>query len=427
MKNIYFIIFLSAIIPNCFGQNSPDVIYKTDEVVISAFVDEITTSEIIYFSPQDKGKKQPKRVAKEKVWKIVYSTGETEIITAPMLKPFVIDKIYLKKGSIVEAEVTEVTLETVNYIVRGEKKKQKTPRKDINKIMYSDGHEDTFEEAEPEYNRKEKEEIVQASVTEHDKEDTEQKALPDKKQTGKSSERSLKKIKEQPAVSEIPQQEQGSATSPAKPNELVIKIQHEAMPSAGYGDADRGQTKKYKNYVGLRFGGLMTSFYRDEVAMPEKPLYNWEAGLGFSLVNRKHYNARVEFMYANKGASEVFSDNGFEITTRNKLTYIQGNLLPLILKTGAKKINPVIGGGGYYSYLFKHTSQFKEDDGDFEDDELTKELFENKFDYGLCAMLGFYNGSKPLLEFRYEYGLGKIMKGLDVKNHGLSVSLFLAF
>jgi len=292
----------------------------------------------------------------------------------------------------------------------------------VHKIVYANGHEEVL--TEPKVAKTLKEKPLPAEKVNEEIE--EEVAVVSKSKSKKNAENQgddeSEKAKRSKAVKV--KEEVVAVTEPVKPNEIIIRIQNDFDPK---NTADKQEVRKYKNYVGIRFGGSATGFYEDKIAKPETPSYNWEAGLGFSLANSKHYNARLELVYANKGAVEKFTDNGLTITSRNKFTYFQGNLFPLILKTGARKLNPVIGAGGYYAFMYKNSSQYSEDGENFEDDEDTAALFDNKFDYGLCAMLGFYSGHKPLLEFKYEYGLGEVMKDLKIKNHGLSVSLFLSF
>lgn len=214
-----------------------------------------------------------------------------------------------------------------------------------------------------------------------------------------------------------------AAQNGAGPARMIIEVQHENAPEA----LPKQQGRKYKNYVGVFVGGSLTSFYSDKLAFPRKPFYNWQAGLGFSLANSKHHNARLELVYANKGSRETFSDQFAEITSRTKMTYGQVNLLPVILKAGRDRLNPAIGFGGYYAYRIKHVSEVRQAGGEYEQDDLTQELINNRFDYGACAMLALYLGHKPLLEFRYEHGLAEVMKGMKVKNNGLSASLFFSF
>lgn len=410
MRNFYLICFLLGIFQVCFAQNSPDHIYQVDQSDFSSFVDEIRETEIIYFSPDDLTKKQPKSILKSKVWKIIYANGETEIFSAPAV--LVLDKIHLTSGKILEARISELTLESVSYKMPIDNIALKIARAEVYKIVYANGYEEILNDQK-----------IAESVNEIPK-------VPEKTRVGKEEEaekvvaiNSDPKGKSKRNVEKQEEKENENVPG-SRPNEIIIKIQNDFDPK---NNAEKQEVRTYKNYVGFRFGGSATGFYESKIAKPKRPSYNWEVGLGISLVNSKHYNARLEFVYANKGAIEKFEDKNLTITSRNKFTYFQGNLLPLILKTGARKLNPVFGAGGYYAYKFKNSSEYSEDGKNFEDDEDAAELFDNKFDYGLCAMLGFYSGHKPLLEFRYEYGLGEVIKAVKIKNHGLSVSLFLAF
>ena len=345
-----------------------------------------------------------------------------------MLRPhWFLDEIHLTSGKILEGRISEVTGESVSYKISGQSSALKVARNEVYKIVYSSGHQDIINEQEVDKSLKEKPTAAE-KIRKEKKEVPEKEVAVAANPKGKgNAEKEDEKEPENKQRTKPPKQvkeEIVAVNEPVKSNEIIIKIQNDFDPK---NTVAKQEVRVYKNYVGIRFGGSATGFYEDKIVKPETPSYNWEAGLGFSLANSKHYNARLEIVYANKGAIEKFEDNGVTLTSRNKFTYFQGNLLPLILKTGARKLNPVIGLGGYYAYLFKKSSQFSEDGKNFEDDEDTAVLFDNKFDYGLCAMLGFYSGHKPLLEFRYEYGLGKVMKDLKIKNHGLSVSLFLSF
>ncbi|TDE17094.1 outer membrane beta-barrel protein [Dyadobacter psychrotolerans] len=417
MRNFYLICFLFGIFRICYAQDKTDRIYQLDQSDFSAMVDEIGETEIIYFLPGDLVRKQPKNILKSKVWKIVYANGETETFNSPA--ELVLDKINLSNGKTLEAIISEVTLKSVSYKFAGEGIVREIDRNEVHKIIYADGHQEILNEPK----------VIKAEKQKGDKSVKVKEDVPEKEAeiASKGKSKNKKNTDEENTGTEPAakvKQESAEATEPVRSNEIIIKIQNDFDSKNA---AAKPEGRKYKNYVGVRFGGLATGFYEDKIAKPETPLYNWEAGLGFSLANSKHYNARLELVYANKGAVEKFTDDGLTITSRNKLTYFQGNLLPLILKTGARKLNPVIGAGGYYSYLFKKSSQYSLDGENFEDDEDTSALFESKYDYGLCAMLGFYSGHKPLLEFKYEYGLGELMKDLKIKNHGLSVSLFLSF
>ena len=378
------------------AQSQSDTIYQVDRSKIGAMIDEVSTDELMYFLPDDKTQKKNK-IARIKVWKVVYLNGETEIFNSPNPLNANTDKLFLKNGKRIEASVREVTSEEVRYLIANDKEEQ-LPLSQVEKIVYANGIEHSYAR---------KPQIQQEATT----------VIP------------VVAEKKEPVIT-TPQRavaasQPATTMEPAvsKPNEIIIKIQHEPAPE----NAGKEQRREYKNYVGIRVGGSMTSFYTDKVAWPKKPFYNWEAGLGFSLASTKHYNARLELVYANKGFRETSSDQLPEITSRTKMTYGQANLLPLIYKAGARKLNPAIGLGGYYAYRINHVSEIKEGEDDYVPDELTQELIDNKFDYGACIMLAFYSGDKPLLEFRYEHGLAEVMKGLKVKNNGLSVSLFLKF
>jgi hypothetical protein len=402
VKNLYltFLLLFNSLF--CFAQSSrSDTIYQVDRSKIAAVIDEISPEDLLYLSVDDKSQKKLK-IARSKVWKVVYMNGEIETFNSPDKLISANDKLYLKDGARLQVSVQEVTAELVKYSLTTGEEKQ-LPLAQVEKIIYANGIEHSY--AQESQVTPVREEVKTATAVAAEKEET------------------ATIVPQKPAAAPVPQPAATPEPAASKPNEIIIKIQHEPAPE----NAAKEPRREYKNYVGIRVGGSMTSFYTDKVALPKKPFYNWEAGLGFSLANTKHYNARLELVYANKGARETFSDQLTEITSRTKMTYGQANLLPLIVKAGARKLNPAIGLGGYYAYQIKHVSEFKEADGDYELDELTQKLINNKSDYGALVMLAFYSGDKPLLEFRYEHGLAEVMKGMKVKNNGLSVSLFLKF
>lgn len=396
MRTLYLPFLLIFIFFAGIAHGQSDTIYQVDRTKIAAIIDEVSTDDLLYFQPQDKTRKNHK-IARVKVWKVVYLNGETEIFNSPKPLHATKDKLFLKNGKDIEVSVSEVTSKEVKYVLPNNKEEQ-LPLSQVEKIVYANGIEHSYAQ-EPK---------MQPEAS---------KATP------------VVVEKNEPAIA-TPQRPVAVSPSPpvtesavSKPNELIIKIQHEPVAE----NTKKGKDEEHKGYVGIRVGGSMTSFYTDKVAWPKQPFLNWEAGLGFSLASSKHYNARMELMYAHKGFRETTTDQVPEITRRTKMTYGQVNLLPLILKGGAKKLNPAIGFGGYYAYRINHVSEIKEGEEDYVPDDVTQGLIDNKFDYGACVMLAFYSGDRPLLEFRYEHGLAEVMKGLKVKNNGLSLSLFLKF
>ncbi|CAG5072971.1 hypothetical protein DYBT9623_04504 [Dyadobacter sp. CECT 9623] len=401
MRNLYLTILLLFTALACFAQNVSDTIYQVDRSKIAAMIDEVASEELIYFLPTDKAQKKIK-IARAKVWKVIYVNGETEIFNSPNPLKTVGDQLFLKNGERIVVGVQEVTTDLVKYSLANSEEKE-LALSQVEKIVYANGIEHSYSQ-EPEVKAVQVEEKAGPV------------AVVEKNQAPVAA-------AQKPVVTPAAQPATPIEPAATKPNEIIIKIQHEHAPD----NSNKEPRREYKNYVGIRVGGAITSFYSEKVSFPKKPFYNWEAGLGFSLYNSKHYNARLELVYANKGARETFSDQLNTLTSRTKMTYGQANLLPLILKAGARKLNPAIGVGGYYAYRIKHISEFKEADSEYEPDDLTQDLIdESRFDYGVCVMLAFYSGHKPLLEFRYEHGLADVMKGLKVKNNGLSVSLFLS-
>nr|WP_295932059.1 porin family protein [uncultured Dyadobacter sp.] len=327
------------------------------------------------------------------------------------------DTIHLTDRSKILAIIDEVSTDELLYFLPEDlaHKKIRKPRAKVWKVVYANGEIEAFNSPDP----------VAVYIVQ-----------PAQKKSGVSLPNNREARKKEPAepttiTPAAAQAVSSEATTPpgkaaqnvAGPTEMIIKVQHENAPET----LVRQQGRKYKNYVGVFVGGSLTSFYSDKLTFPRKPFYNWQAGLGFNLANSKHYSARLELVYANKGSRETFSDQFTEITSRTKMTYGQVNLLPVILKAGRDRLNPAIGLGVYYAYRIKHVSPIRQAGGEYEQDDLTQALINNRFDYGACAILALYLGHKPLLEFRYEYGLAEVMKGVKVKNTGLSASLFFSF
>lgn len=74
--SIFLIACLSA-----HAQKVTDRIYRVDKTHFEAVVDEITDNEIIYLKPDDVSGSNKIKIARDEVWKIVFSDGETEVIT----------------------------------------------------------------------------------------------------------------------------------------------------------------------------------------------------------------------------------------------------------------------------------------------------------------------------------------------------------
>lgn len=65
------------------AQTPSDQLHRLDRSVISALVDEIGETEVIYFRPGDAAR-TPQRIARSQLWKIVFSNGATEVLNTPL-------------------------------------------------------------------------------------------------------------------------------------------------------------------------------------------------------------------------------------------------------------------------------------------------------------------------------------------------------
>nr|WP_295922369.1 hypothetical protein [uncultured Dyadobacter sp.] len=83
MRYIYFLLLLIAAFP-ANAQKETDLILKLDLTSIAAIVDEIGDKEITYFLATDTARKSPLRIARSKVWKIVFANNDIEIINTPV-------------------------------------------------------------------------------------------------------------------------------------------------------------------------------------------------------------------------------------------------------------------------------------------------------------------------------------------------------
>jgi hypothetical protein len=181
-------------------------------------------------------------------------------------------------------------------------------------------------------------------------------------------------------------------------------------------------------YLGLLAGGTASNFYRTQFfPFPNKSHLDWEAGLVGSPLATRFYQARLEMLYANKGAVETFQSSNLTVQSESRLTYLQANVLPLILKTGSNRLNFALGAGGYFSYLLRASSRSDLSMGDMEEDPLARQQFDVSTDYGLMALTGLYVRHKPLVEVRYTHGLGQLMSNSPIRVQGIHVSLFLIF
>lgn len=186
------------------------------------------------------------------------------------------------------------------------------------------------------------------------------------------------------------------------------------------------QKKHTANYFGIKFGGLASAFsHKNEVLIPapgKKSLPAFHAGVAMDLFTKTHYNARLELSYLNKGAKETFSNDQISIQNTNRLQYLQISALPLIIKSGYRKINPYIAFGGYYARRIGIKSRSKAGSGSWENDPVTAENLNVKNDYGYSVSAGVYIWKRPVFELRYEAGLASVSSSSNIKNRSLILS-----
>jgi hypothetical protein len=184
--------------------------------------------------------------------------------------------------------------------------------------------------------------------------------------------------------------------------------------------------KPAKNYFGVKLGGLASNFDhagQSTVPVPGKSTHmSWHAGLSTDLLTRKHYNSRIELSYVTKGANEKFANDKMQIESKNRLRYIQLSVLPVIIKSGLKKVNPYLGLGGYYARRIGITSQWNTGGG-WENDMYTVRNLDVKNDFGYSVSVGIYAWRRPFAEIRYEGGLTSISSFQKVRNQALVLSL----
>ena len=173
------------------------------------------------------------------------------------------------------------------------------------------------------------------------------------------------------------------------------------------------------NFVGIRLGVLSSTYHSPgmpALAFPAPPNWKWQAGLLFDLFIHRHYNARLELAYVNKGADITFKDDQAQLRSVSRLRYLQANLTPLILKPGFPKLNPYLGVGGYFSSLLGSNWQYGPPGGTLQPDRLTADMLRNNVDYGLALSVGLYIRHFPALELRAEWGLTDLMPPHGLKN-----------
>jgi hypothetical protein len=186
------------------------------------------------------------------------------------------------------------------------------------------------------------------------------------------------------------------------------------------------QRKNLKNYFGVKVGGQASGFGRAgafTVPVPGKnALTSWHAGLSRDLLTQKHYNSRIELSYITKGARETFGNDRINIESISKLRYMQVSVLPLIIRSDFKNVNPYLGIGGYYARRIGIKSQWKPGN-DWENDIQTASNLDVKNDFGYSVSVGIYAWRRPFAELRYEGGLTSISSLQKIKNQAFILSI----
>lgn len=177
------------------------------------------------------------------------------------------------------------------------------------------------------------------------------------------------------------------------------------------------------NYLGLKFGVLASGFGHGSGG-PSSGLrqFGWHAGVAADLFSRERYNARAEISYITKGARETFGNDRIEIDARNRLSYVQLSVLPLVLKHQFGKVKPYIGLGGYYARRVGIKSEWKPGTS-WENDIHTRQNLNVRNDFGYSISLGVYVKKRPLGELRYEGGLNDVSSTSKIKNRSLVLSI----
>ncbi|MCE6991456.1 hypothetical protein [Dyadobacter sp. CY323] len=159
----FILLLLTLFAVSVRAQTSSDQIYKLDKTSIQAVVDEIGDTEIIYFLPKDTAKHTALRISRKLVWKIVYETGETELINAPTpataatakeptetkesaVKP---DRIFLANKTMITGKITKVTKDKIEYTRQESGPSYEVARKNLTRIEYGNGQVEDFASVKP--------------------------------------------------------------------------------------------------------------------------------------------------------------------------------------------------------------------------------------------------------------------------------------
>lgn len=148
--------FFALVVMNAQAQTASDRIYKLDQTTIEVVVDEIGETEILYFLPKDTAKRTTLRILRKQVWKIVYESGETEVIntpaasTAPVpatarVAPAKPDRLFLTNKTMITGKVIAVTDQKITYRRQDSGPVYELTKKELLRVEYSDGHVENFE------------------------------------------------------------------------------------------------------------------------------------------------------------------------------------------------------------------------------------------------------------------------------------------
>lgn len=162
------------------AQTSSDRIHKLDKSIIQAVIDEIGDTEIIYFLSKDTSKRTPQRIPRKQVWKIVYESGETELINSPgTVQPVTAtepaeskeatteqDRIFLANKTMITGKITKVTEDKIEYTRHQSGPAYEVSRKNLARIEYGNGQVEEFISAKTTKVVKDTEEVKAVSESE---------------------------------------------------------------------------------------------------------------------------------------------------------------------------------------------------------------------------------------------------------------------
>jgi hypothetical protein len=126
MKKLFYILLL---LPAFYSLSFADEIYLNDLSIIKGKIIQVTDINVEYSQEN----KPFITVPKNQVYKIIYDNGRIDQIADVK----VLDKIFLKDGSVIEGTIVKVTADVVMYSVA--EKQEAVVRNNIIKIVYADG------------------------------------------------------------------------------------------------------------------------------------------------------------------------------------------------------------------------------------------------------------------------------------------------